>query len=107
MKVLIFAYNTDPKLFSTIHSQCNLESLTKHGVTHAWKNFFESLPYHKVFYYKKDFRRAHPEFEHTPLPSILLKEEDRTKILLDASELNIVSDIDELIGLLGKKLSGF
>ena len=107
MKVLIFAYNTDPKLIFAVHSECNLESLTKKGINYAWRNFLDNLPYHKVFYYRKDFRRAHPELAHTPLPSILLKEEDNTQILLDASELNIVADIDELIGMLGKKLSGF
>lgn len=106
MKVLIFAYNTDPRLFSPVNSECNLSFLV-HKNPDPWKNFLEGLSHHKVFYHRKDFRRAHPEFDHTALPSILLKEEDHTSVLLDASELNILSDIDELIGLLGKKLSGF
>jgi len=71
-----------------------------------WRNFLGSLSYQKVFFHKKEFKKAHPEFAYLELPSILMKIGDKITVLITAQEINAMENVDDLIGLLGKKLSG-
>jgi hypothetical protein len=108
VKTIIFAYNTDSKIFGKVLG-CNLAALTRKKLfgQDIWKKFLDGLKYHKVFYYATDFHRAHPELNNVALPAVFLKEEGDVTILLSSTELNDMSDVNELIGLIGKKLSGF
>ncbi len=70
-----------------------------------WRNFLGRLSYHEVFFHKKEFKKAHPEFAYLELPSILIKTGDKITVLITAKEINEMDNVDDLIGLLGKKLS--
>jgi hypothetical protein len=59
-----------------------------------------------VFFHTKEFKKAHPEFAYLELPSILMKTDDKISVLITAQEINALENVDDLIGLLGKKLSG-
>ena len=69
-----------------------------------WRNFLGNLSYQKVFFHKKEFKKAHPEFAYLELPSILVKNGDKISVLVTAQEINSLESIDDLIGLLGNKL---
>ena len=71
-----------------------------------WRNFLGNLSYHKVFFHKKEFKKAHPEFAYLELPSILIKSGDKITVLITAQEINEMENVDDLIGLLGKRISG-
>jgi hypothetical protein len=70
----------------------------------VWRNFLGNLSYHKVFFHKKEFKKAHPEYAYLELPSILVKDGDKISVLITAQEINAVENVDDLIGLLGQKL---
>jgi hypothetical protein len=118
MKVLIFVYNSNSGLYHTIKNNlrrfisspkyiCKLQKLIygKVFMRREWRNFLGDLSYNKVFFHKKEFKRAHPEFAYLELPSILIKSNDKISVLITAQEINAMENIDDLIGVLGKKLS--
>jgi hypothetical protein len=113
MKVLIFVHNADSKvkarfhkLFSPKNNKCKLYKLTYGRIfmKREWKNFLGRLSYHEVFFHKKEFKKAHPEFAYLELPSILVKSGDKISVLITAKEINEMENVDDLIGLLGTKL---
>jgi len=118
MKVLIFVHNTDSGIIPSIKSKvqrlssadshkCKLYQLihNKLFVKRVWKNFLNNLSYHKVFFHRKEFKSAHPEYAYLELPSILLKDNSEIKVLITAQEINALDNVDDLIGLIGKRLS--
>jgi hypothetical protein len=118
MKILIFVHNTDSGIIPSIKSRfqkiasssthkCKLYTLihNKLFVKRVWKNFLDNLSYHKVFFHRKEFKKAHPEYAYLELPSILLKNNSEIKVLITAQEINAIENIDDLIGLIGKRLS--
>jgi hypothetical protein len=119
MKILIFAYDADSGFFVSFKDhlkrmiaggkhKCILCRLTygKVFMKRVWRDFLDNLSYQKIFFHKKEFRRAHPEFTYLELPAILLKDENGIKVLITAQEISSTEDVDALIGLLGRKLSG-
>jgi hypothetical protein len=117
MKVLIFVYNKNSSIISSLKSRfqknsseskykCKLCKLTHNRLftKKVWKNFLKNLSYHKVFFYKKEFKVAHPEYAYLELPSILVKNGPEIKVLITAQEINAIENVDDLIGLLGNKL---
>jgi hypothetical protein len=70
----------------------------------VWRDFLGNLSYQKIFFHKKEFKKAHPEYAYLELPSILVKSGDKISVLITAQEINSMADTDELIGLLGNKL---
>jgi hypothetical protein len=118
MKILIFVYNADSGAYSSIKNKvnkmlspesmkCKLYRLTygRLFMKRVWKRFLGNLSYHKVFFYSKIFKKSHPEFAYLELPSILIKDGDKIKVLITAQEINTMENADDLIGLLGKKLT--
>ncbi|MGV8141417.1 MAG: hypothetical protein ACP5NW_03170 [Candidatus Woesearchaeota archaeon] len=119
MKILIFVYDTDSGFFASVKDRmkrmmspskhtCRLCRLTygKIFMKRVWRDFLGNLSYQKIFFHKKEFKRAHPEFTYLELPAVLLKNEGGIKVLLTAQEIASAEDVDGLIGLLGRKLSG-
>jgi hypothetical protein len=117
MKVLIFVYNTNSGFYSSLKNHikrltsrkdyaCKLHRLVygKIFMKRVWKNFLGNLSYHKVFFHKKEFKKAHPEYAYLELPSILIKDGDKISVLITAQEINALENVDDLIGLLGQKL---
>jgi len=117
MKVLIFVYNNNSGFYHSIKNRfhriissnkyaCKLQKLVygKIFMKREWRNFLGNLSYQKVFFHKKEFKKAHPEFAYLELPSILVKNGDKISVLVTAQEINSLESIDDLIGLLGNKL---
>jgi len=118
MKILIFVYNTNSGFYHSIKNHfhrliskkdyaCKLHRLVygKIFMKRSWRNFIGDLSYQKVFFFKKEFKKAHPEYAYLELPSILVKDDSGIKVLMTAQEINSVADTDELIGILGNKLT--
>ena len=117
MKVLIFVHNTDSGIISSLKNKfqsksvnvkkCKLNELIRNKifVKSVWKKFSNNLSYHKVYFHRKEFKSAHPEYAYLELPSILLKDGQDIKVLITAQEINALENVDDLIGLIGKRLS--
>ncbi|MGV8086141.1 MAG: hypothetical protein ACP5N1_00785 [Candidatus Woesearchaeota archaeon] len=117
MNILIFVHNNNSGIISSIKrkinsvsskndANCKLYTLihNKLFIKRLWKNFLNNLSYQKVFFHRKEFKKAHPEYAYLELPAILLKNPQGIKVLITASEINSMENIDDLIGLIGKKL---
>lgn len=94
------------KIFMPSSYPCNLCYLS-YGtfiMKKDWKNFLDSLPYHKIYLHKDEVRKKYepPDFS---LPAILLSDSMHTKLLLSAAEINSVHSLDSLIVLLKNKLA--
>jgi len=115
MKALIFVYNVDSGVISSIKrvvyssnfNDCKLYSVIrgKLFVKRVWKNFLNNLSYQKIHFYRHQFRQAHPEYTYLELPSILLKDDLGLTVLIEAREIRELEDTDDCIGLLGQKLA--
>lgn len=81
MPILIFVYNNNSDILSSIKrkinsvsykndTDCKLYNLihNKFFIKHFWKNFLNNLSYQKVFFHRKEFKRAHPEYAYLEPP---------------------------------------
>lgn len=117
MKILIFVHSSNSGIISSIknrfqktpskNTKCKLYTLTHNKIftKKSWKNFLNNLSYHKVFFHRKEFKLAHPEYAYLELPSILVKNNQEIKVLITAQEINALENVDDLIGLIGTRLS--
>jgi hypothetical protein len=114
VKALIFVYNVDSGLVSSIkrvydseHFECKLYSVIrgKLFVKRIWRKFLNNLSYKKIHLYRFQFRKTHPEYTYLELPSILLKDDLGITVLVTAREIRELEDTDDCIGLLGQKLA--
>jgi hypothetical protein len=117
IKKLIFVYNADSGLFSTVTDfahkivspetyNCNLCKITYGNMTmkSSWKDYLDSLNYEKEFLHRNEFQKQYPEFKEVALPAIFAWRQDQAKLLMSAEEINSVSDVETLKDKLSKKL---
>jgi len=115
-KRLIFVYNADDSFLSMatdfIHKivkpetyQCSLCALTYGNVSmkKEWKSFLDSLNFDVEFIYKTAFQNK-SKFSGIPVPCIVLVENDTQNVLIEATEMNSLSSLEELIRVLEAKL---
>jgi len=118
IKKLIFVYNADSGLFSTVTDfahkivspetySCNLCKITYGNMTmkSSWKDYLGSLNYEQEFLHRNEFQIRYPEFKEYDLPAIFARMQDEIKLLVSAEEINSVHDIEGLKDKLNKKLN--
>ena len=118
IKKLIFVYNADSGLFSTVTDfahkivspetySCNLCKITYGNITmkSSWKDYVGSLNCEKEFLHRNEFQSRYPEFKGCDLPAIFACMQDEIKMLVSAQEINAVNDIEGLKDKLNKKLN--
>lgn len=114
---LICVYNADGGMMNavkdTVHKiaapatyPCSLCALTYGWVSMRirWRRFLSSLPHTKVFHHRDDFAVAFPDLP-LALPVILLAETNAApRVLISASELDALPDLEALIALVEERL---
>ena len=114
---MIFVYNADSGLFSTVTDfahkiispdtyECNLCKLTygNFAMKNEWRDFLESLESEKVFLHRDEFKKQFPQIDETVFPCVFILKDGQTQLLLNAEEINRVSDIAELKNIIMGKL---
>lgn len=113
---LVFVYNADSGLFNALSDlahktfapetyACRLCALTysTFGMRRDWKDFLESLDRPLEFLHADELRAKHGVTD-TPLPAVLLIEDGRASVLLDAAAINRCRTLDDLKRLLLNEL---
>lgn len=114
---LLIVYNADEGLFAAlgdaVHKAvspdtypCSLCAITYGAVRMRpkWRRYLKSLPYEVHFHHRPDFHRAYPSLTQLALPAILLDEGTGPRLLLDATALDDVRDVGEMIAALNRAL---
>jgi hypothetical protein len=118
MRTLIFVYNADGgllnaardavhKLVSPATYPCSLCALTYGAVAKrpAWSAFLENVGLPALFLYRDEFRST-LDTRDLPLPAILIGGTGPVpEVLVSASELDGLADLDALIGLLEARVA--
>lgn len=93
------------KIFSPKTYPCNLcyQAFGNFGMKPGWKSFLDSLPFTITALHKEQFKKQYQPAD-LPLPAILLSNEDGTRILVSAAELNQPNSLEALISLVKTKL---
>ena len=107
MKKIIFIYNANSSLFSTITDtihktvspatyQCNLCRITYGTLTMKkdWQNFIASLPYEVEFLHKDQVAKKYPQIKTFPV--ILFHDQEAIKILIPTDKINQAATIEDL-----------
>ncbi len=115
---LIFVYNAEAGLFAglidSVHKlvspstyPCSLCAVTYGALTMhpRWRAYLRALPYPVAFYHRADFGAAFPAAAGQPLPLIALDRGSHFEVLLPASELARLRDLDALMTALDAALS--
>jgi hypothetical protein len=115
---LIFVYNARGEMFSQVadylHKMfspksyaCNLCSLThtNFGAKSDWKQFISTLDVEVEYFHKNDFYRKYPSFFRIQYPAVFLKDKSNEPVvLIDHSQLNEISDLEDLKLLIQQRL---
>lgn len=115
---LIFVYNADSGLLNAVKDAvwkivhpasypCSLCALTYGWIAmhRRWRRFLGRLPQAKAFYHRDDFARAFPRC-NMALPAILLgKGQADPLVLVSATELDALPDLDALMALVSSRLA--
>ena len=116
MKELLFVYNADSTPFAQFKDlfiklivprkySCNL-CLVTYGMLRmkrAWKLFIDQLPQDVRFLHRDDFRDRYGD--DSELPAAFVVENGGLVPIITAREINDVSSVGELIGLVKQRLS--
>ena len=118
MITLIFVYNADSDIFSSVTDamhkivspdtyKCNLCKLTYGNVAirEEWRNFLATLTAHKEFLHKDEFVASYPNLASVELPAILLKTRDGIEPFISAKDINAQTTLDDLIALVSRKVT--
>lgn len=115
---LVFVYNAEAgvlngimdsahKFFSPATYACDLCAIT-HGLTRMkpeWRAWLQQSGLDVQFYHRSDFRRDWPAAD-IALPAILIRESDRLRPIISASDLAQISDVGQLVALLEARCDG-
>ena len=118
MEQIIFVYNADAGLFSTLSDfthkilspgtyQCNLCKITygNFAMKKEWREFLETLPQKKVFLHKNEFYKEYPQFQDTYFPTIFAYSREGIRPLISADEINQQENIGGLKKLIEAKIN--
>ena len=114
-KQLIFVYNADNNLFSSITDfahkilspstyQCQLCKLTYGNLTmkQEWKSFIQNLTIESVFLHKNEFLR---EYKTEALfPAVFMRESNTIKSFITKDEIEKINSLGDLKELVSDKL---
>lgn len=117
MPTLLFVYNADSGLFSTLADiahkvfspetyACNLCALTHAplGMRKEWKTFLDGLGLPLEFLHRDEFQQ-HYGLKDVALPAIFAKRpQERLEPLVDARTINEARSIDELKRVLAERI---
>lgn len=116
MHTLLFIYNANSgalntlfgighKLFSPKTYNCNLCMLTHNMFSEnkIWKAFKTRKDLNMKFYHIDEFLKLYPNTNYT-YPIILSKQSFSLETVLDTSEINKVSSVEELITIINSKI---
>lgn len=96
--ILVFVYNGTATAFDlaakALHHYSQHPSVGDLDEQH--KMLVEALPYQIDFFLRDEFLLKFPETAHTQMPAVFLKHKHGLQRLMDASELNHISTLDEL-----------
>ncbi len=97
------------KIFSPHTYQCTLCHYTfgLTGMLKVWKTFIEFQPVPVVFFHRREFWQAHPDFQTMRLPLILTQKNGRLEVLLSADEIKNTGGVMTLINLVQSRLDGW
>lgn len=106
---LVFVYNADNGLFNAIAAtahrifspatyECSLCLYTYdlRGMRREWKRFLESLGCELEFFYRTDFREAHPDSE-ARLPAVFVSRGHSFVLLIESDEIKACGNLEELM----------
>jgi hypothetical protein len=117
---LLFVYNADSgignALMDSLHKhispntyQCQLCRLTYGtlGMRNDWKAFITSLPLPSDFLHRDELLKKHPQLKQVALPCVLrINPMGETGIVIDATEFNELTTLENLKERIRRKLSG-
>lgn len=115
---LIFVYNAGSSIFNQvgdlIHKTispttypCNLCGLTYSGIgmKNEWKDFIKSLPLKSEFLHKDEFQKIYSGKSHEKFPAVFVKKDNDVELLIGATEINKLKNLEKLEVLVRKKIS--
>jgi hypothetical protein len=116
MKKIIFVYNADSGIVSGIKDffhkivkpstyECRLcfVSYDNFGMRKPWKDYIESLPFPTEFLHRDEFASKYPGIQAV-LPAAFWESDGKISLLIDANEMNAVTNLRELIDLTNSKI---
>ncbi len=75
------------------------------GPLPEWQSFLDALPYQQKELHKEDFKRNYIP-QDLQLPLIMLANENETRVMVSAKEINKCKNLEELISLVRQKAGG-
>lgn len=116
MKKLVFVYNANSSLFSTVTDAvhkvispstyaCNLCKITYGtlAMKNNWRDFIKSLPVEVEFLHKDESVKKYPEF--TSFPLVLLVEGEKASLFVSSEQINQAKNIEDLKSLIKNSLN--
>ena len=116
MKKIIFVYNANSGLFSslkdTIHKtvspktyQCSLCQITfgAFNMKEDWKEFIQKLPYEIEFLHKDEFNKKYGKTEYD-FPNAFTIKNGKPDLLISDKEINSAKSIEDLKDLVKNKI---
>ncbi len=113
---LLFVYNADTGLFSVMTDYahkilspktypCNLCAITygNMGMNKKWKEYINNLTIPIEFLHRDEFMKRY-SFKNTQLPAAFIKKGDDITVLIDHSEINGCTSVEELMDLVTMKI---
>ena len=113
---LLFVYNADTGLFSVMTDYahkilspktypCNLCAITygNMGMNKKWKEYIDNLTISIEFLHRDEFLKRY-DLKNTQLPAAFIKKGDNIAVLIDHSEINGCTSVEELMDLVTMKI---
>lgn len=118
-KSLIWIFNADSgainsmkdffkKIVKPNEYECNLCQVTfgNFGMKNEWKEYVSELPIDSEFLHRDEFEGMF-DIKDAKYPSAYFKEDSTLKLFISQKEMNAMSSVKELEGLVDKKLKEF
>lgn len=116
MKKLVFIYNANSSLFSTVTDTvhkvlspstyaCNLCKITYGTLSmkNDWREFIKSLPVKVEFLHKDESLKKYPQF--TSFPMVALIDGEQVSLFISSEQINQAKSIEDLKNLIKNSLN--
>ena len=113
---LLFVYNADTGLFSVMTDYahkiispktypCNLCAITygNMGMNKKWKEYIDNLTIPIEFLHRDEFLKRY-DLKDTQLPATFIKKGENIAVLIDHTEINSCTSVEELMDLVTMKI---